>query len=124
MLVFPLFVAISSGLLSLAKSEAVDGEADLQRGQRIGITSSFSTRRRTRATSLSPNWSLVGCFSDEYVEHGIHILRILLTELRKFSTSTRALQKYSTTTSTNSPASCMSTCVSLGYSLAGVEYGE
>ena len=39
-------------------------------------------------------------------------------------TTTRALGSYSTTTSSNTPASCEATCLGQGYTMAGVEYGS
>lgn len=39
------------------------------------------------------------------------------------SASSRALASYTTQSSTNTPANCISTCTSRGYSYAGVEYG-
>lgn len=38
--------------------------------------------------------------------------------------TTRALGSYSTTSSSNTPASCEATCLGQGYTLAGVEYGS
>ncbi|KAF8307707.1 hypothetical protein DL93DRAFT_1994463 [Clavulina sp. PMI_390] len=49
-------------------------------------------------------YSPLGCYSD--------------------STTTRALQGYAATTSTNTPANCESTCLNQGFTYAGVEYGQ
>ncbi|KAF9516439.1 hypothetical protein BS47DRAFT_1441245, partial [Hydnum rufescens UP504] len=58
----------------------------------------------TSASALPSGWSALGCYTD--------------------AVSNRALASFSNSSSTNTPNSCIANCVSLGYSLAGVEYGQ
>jgi glucan endo-1,3-alpha-glucosidase len=69
---------------------------------RSSTTTSHTTT--TTANSIPSDWSESSCLVD--------------------SSSARALGTYHTSTSTNTPATCINTCNSKGYDYAGLEYGE
>lgn len=62
-----------------------------------------TTSSTTTTTAVAPTWSPLGCFTDA---------------------GSRALNGASTSSSSNTPASCISYCNSRGFTLAGMEYGQ
>ncbi|KAF8862211.1 glyoxal oxidase-like protein [Acephala macrosclerotiorum] len=69
----------------------------------ISVKSSSSSSQTSSATGLPTGWKYDGCYSE--------------------GTTGRALQNQQPDSQTNSVESCIKTCIGLGYSVAGMEYG-
>lgn len=79
---------------------AGDGSQLCGNGGRVYI---YKYTAPAASTALPTGWSVKGCYIDD--------------------SNNRALGGPKTSLSTNTPASCLTSCSSAGYSLAGVEYG-